>query len=233
MKRAVIYQHDESEGPEGLGDALVAAGFELDLRVRGARQSDVDAPLVVVLGGAMSVYQTSTHPFLLDELKLLRERLLRRRPSLGICLGAQLLAAAGGARVSPGASGPELGVYPVTLTEAGRADPILSAVPPVFPVLHWHQDAFMAVPGATLLGSSEKYPWQAFSLRESYGFQFHPEVDSACLLRWVDAAPEEVEAMGRSVVSVKQVDAPALVDARFSLQRLLQRAAEHLAQTVG
>ncbi|WP_244222438.1 glutamine amidotransferase-related protein [Corallococcus praedator] len=96
--RAVVFEHEEHEGPGLLGPALEAAGFTLVRRFRTVRREDVDAPLVVVMGGPMGVYEADAHPFLKDELALLGERLASERACVGVCLGAQLLAAAAGPR---------------------------------------------------------------------------------------------------------------------------------------
>jgi GMP synthase (glutamine-hydrolysing) len=148
--------------------------------------------LVVVMGGPQAVYRASGHPYLLDELRLLRGRLERGQPSLGICLGSQLLAAAAGARVYPGERGVELGLYPVSCTVEAAEDEVFSALPRDFWVLHWHGDTFDLPEGAAWLASTERYPLQAFRVGRSYGLQFHPELTGATFLAWADAARGEV-----------------------------------------
>src|SRR6476661_4839190 len=95
--RALVLQHEENEGPGLLTSALERAGFQVHARMRRVEPGDEEASLVVVMGGPQAAYRPSEHPFLLGELRLLRARLERGRPSLGICLGSQLLAAAAGA----------------------------------------------------------------------------------------------------------------------------------------
>src|SRR5262249_51014029 len=121
------------------------------------------------------VYDSEEYPFLLDELELLRACLQQRLPTVGICLGAQLLASALGARVYPGPH-KEIGWSPLSLTEAGAAGPLV-ALGAGLPVLHWHGDSFDLPAGATLLASTALYRHQAFALGPTIlGLQFHPEV---------------------------------------------------------
>ena len=193
MRVAVVLQHEENEGPGLLASALERAGFQVRARLRRVEPGDEAAPLVVVMGGPQAAYRASEHSWLLDELRLLRARLERGRPSLGICLGAQLLAAAAGARVYPGANGVELGLFPLACTKEAAADEVFSALPARFQALHWHGDTFDLPPDAVLLASSERYPHQAFQVGRSYGIQFHPELTGAAFLEWADASPGEVK----------------------------------------
>src|SRR5690349_13158974 len=109
MLRALVLQHERNEGAGLLASARRSAGCQVDARLRAVEPADLEVPLLVVMGGPQAVYQASAHPFLLAELRLLRDRPQARRTNLGVCLGAQLLAAAAGARVFPGERGVELG----------------------------------------------------------------------------------------------------------------------------
>jgi len=227
--RAVILQHERLEGPGLLEAALERAGFDLQIRFREVRPGDEDAELVVVLGGTPGAHEPELALLLGEEIALLRERLERGLPSLGICLGAQLLAAAAGAEVVPGDEGIELGVLPVVLTDDGHEDPVFGPMPAVFEAMCWHGDTFAPVPGATLLASSERYRHQAFQLQGSYGVQFHPEITSRMLAGWFDAWEDALEAGGRTRESVKAEDLPRLTMALPHLAGLLERLAEHFA----
>ncbi len=228
-RRALILIHEEMEGAGLLGSALRTAGFELVQRFRRLEPGDYSAPLWVVMGGPMAVYEANHHPFLSAEIGALQERLAGGRPTLGICLGAQLLAAAAGAVVGPGQLGLELGVLPVSLSEAAASDPVFGDLPPNPAFVHWHQDAFGPVPGATHLASTARYREQAFRLGSSYGLQFHPELDAATFEEWLRASPADVERSGRSLQSILDADLPKLRTVQPVGERLLDRLARHFA----
>ncbi len=140
--------------------------------------------LLVVLGGPIGAYEDAVYPFITDEIRLLERRLAADRPTLGICLGAQMMARALGARVYPGPA-KEIGWSPLTLTEAGQASPIAHLAGDNTSMLHWHGDTFDLPAGATLLASTDLCRHQAFSWgRAALGFQCHPEARAADLERW-------------------------------------------------
>ncbi len=141
----------------------------------------------------MGAYESERHPFLASEIELIKRQLERGQPILGVCLGAQLLAAAAGGKVYPGARGKEIGWAPVELTEAGMADPLWKGFPRSFNTFHWHGDTFDLPPGAKLLAQSAHYA-QAFRLgANAYGVQFHPEVVPQQLAAWIRAYRLELE----------------------------------------
>ncbi len=233
MKRAVILMHEELEGPGDLGPALRAAGFDLIYRYRELRPLDEGSELLVVMGGSMAAYDADRHGFLSAGLDLLRGRLSEGRPNLGICLGAQLLAAAAGARVYPGTRGLELGAGPVALTPQGAVDPIFQPLPAGTIFAHWHQDTFDPVPGGIRLASSERYSEQAFKVGPSYGIQFHPEVGPEMFEGWIRAAPDDMRRSGRTPQQILEQDLPQLRASRFQALRLLDRLAAHFARACG
>ncbi|WP_426752250.1 glutamine amidotransferase-related protein [Myxococcus sp. Y35] len=227
--RAVVFQHEEHEGPGLLGPVLQAAGFSLVHRFRTVRREDVDAELLVVMGGRMAVYESDQHPFLREELGILMDRLAYERPCLGICLGAQLLAAAAGADVFPGKNGFEVGVGPVRWTPAAQQDPVLSAARPRTVVAHWHGDTHAPVPDATLLASTDRYTQQAFRLGPSYGFQFHLELTATELGRWYDLEADDLQQREKSLQELK-AQLPRLKAAEADNTELLHRLAHHFAR---
>jgi GMP synthase (glutamine-hydrolysing) len=232
-RTAVVLVHEESEGPGLLGPALRRAGFALEVRLREPRPSDAAADLLVVMGGPQAAYDTAAHPFLAEEQRLLSQRLAEGRPSLGICLGAQLLAAAAGAKVHPGEKGKVLGVQPVTLTPAGLADPLFAGFEERFEVLHWHGDTYTLPSGAQGLASSARYAQEAFRVGTSYGVQWHPEVDAATFERWVRESPEDLQEVGRKAEEVLARDVPRLERAQQHATLLLERLARFFAREVG
>lgn len=229
--RAVIYEHDEDAGLAHLGPALQQAGFTLVKRFRTTKREDVDAELVVVMGGHMGVYEADQHPFLNEEIALLSERLANERPCLGICLGAQMLAAAAGAEVFLGKNGLEVGALPVRWTQDGLKDPVIAGVKPRTIMAHWHQDTFKAVPGATLLASTDRYTQQAFRLGKSYGFQFHMELGAEDLDRWLTQWSDILVKNGKNPEELR-TQVPKLKAAQAELTELQHRLAHHFAKAV-
>ena len=146
---------------------------------------------LVVLGGAMGVYETDRYPFLVKEIELLRGAVRQKIPTLGICLGSQLLAAASGARVYRGPK-KEIGWFQIeTKPEAGR-DLLLKHAPSKAMVFHWHGDTFDLPAGARHLAFSDRYPHQAFRVGErAWGLQFHLEITEAMIRDWIEQAEEK------------------------------------------
>jgi GMP synthase (glutamine-hydrolysing) len=227
--RAVVFEHDEDAGIAHLGPALQQAGFTLVKRFRTTRREDVDAELVVVMGGHMGVYEADQHPFLKEEIALLSERLANERPCLGICLGAQMLAAAAGAEVFLGKNGFEVGALPVRWTQEGLKDPVIAGVKPRTVMAHWHQDTFKAVPGATLLASTDRYTQQAFRLGNSYAFQFHMELGAEDLDRWLTQWTGTLAKHGKDPQELRS-HVPKLKAAQEELTELQHRLAHHFAK---
>jgi GMP synthase-like glutamine amidotransferase len=191
-------QHIACEPPAAYEDELRARGLEL-VRVEldeGEQLPDWrDFGAVVVMGGPMGAYEEEEHPWLVAEKRLLREAHEAGVPVWGVCLGAQLLASALGARVYRG-DVPEVGVLPVELTPDAVGDPVFAAAPRSFHTLQWHGDSFELPPGATLLASSPMYPHQAFRVGTSYALQFHVEVSLELATEWgeVPAYAQSLEA---------------------------------------
>jgi GMP synthase (glutamine-hydrolysing) len=196
--RLLVLQHIACEPPAAFEDELRSRGLEL-LRVE-LDEGDAlpdwrEFPAIVVMGGPMGAYEEDEHPWLAAEKRLLREAVEADVPVWGVCLGAQLLAGALGARVYPGER-PEVGLLPVELTSAASSDPVFAEAPSSFPTLQWHGDTFDLPEGATLLASSPAYPNQAFRIGRSYALQFHIEVSLELATEWgeVPAYAQSLEA---------------------------------------
>ena len=210
---------------------LRSLGYEVSYRQAGTQplsaQEWLLTPLVVVLGGPIGVYETADYPWLPAQIEGLRSRLVAGRPTLGLCLGAQLMAAALGARVYPGST-KEIGWGPVQLKPAalGTALDELQGVP----VLHWHGDTFDVPDGAQGLASTELTPHQAFAVgRHALALQFHPEVDPARIEEWLIGHGGELAAAGIKPADLRKASeavgrAPVEAGLRL-LKRWLQRAA--------
>lgn len=195
---ALAIRHVAFEDLGSFARTLERAGYRVEYRdaTEGglAAIDPLEAGLLVVLGGPVGVYDTGPYPFLAEEIAMLERRLAADLPTLGICLGAQLIAHALGGRVYPGPE-KEIGWAPVALTEAGRAGP-LSQLADV-PVLHWHGDTFDLPAGCELLASTEACRNQAFARgRRIMGLQFHPEVLGHGFERWLVGHACELAAAG-------------------------------------
>jgi GMP synthase (glutamine-hydrolysing) len=187
VKNALVLRHVAFENLGVLARILPDYGFEASIHEVGIGSFPAVAiaacDLLIVLGGPISVYETEDYPFLVEEIAAIGARLRDRGPTLGICLGAQMMAAALGATVAPG-PGKEIGYAPLTLSEAGRNSP-LGALAGV-DVLHWHGDAFALPEGAISLASTPLCPHQAFSLgNHALALQFHAEVEPHALECWL------------------------------------------------
>jgi GMP synthase (glutamine-hydrolysing) len=154
-----------------------------------------DADALVVFGGEQSATDDHTHPYLPELARLMQAYTQADKPVLGVCLGSQILARAYGAENQLGTA-PEFGWVDVDLTEAGRADPVLSQVPRTFPIFQWHSDTFTLPAGAVHLAQSPTAAHQAFRIgRATYGTQFHFEANRAVVRDWSNTFPDLTERM--------------------------------------
>lgn len=203
MSRVMVVEPDRSDPVARLGDWLTEAGLELDV------VTDVPAldgyAGVVVLGGPQSADDAALEPV----RQLLRDAVSREVPTLGICLGGQLLAAANGGRVAPNPDGPEIGAGLVAKRQAAASDPLFASLPITPDVIQWHFDAITMLPPAAIhLASSPLCEHQAFRLgRLAWGVQFHIEATPEIVASWAaqDAAQltgYDVELMLRRLAAV-------------------------------
>jgi GMP synthase-like glutamine amidotransferase len=223
----VVIQHVAYEGPGLIAEVVAAAGY--DCRVIRVDLGD-DLPDVaelgglVVLGGPMSIHDVDRFPWLADERTLLGVATEAGLPVLGVCLGAQQLAAALGAEVTTGDRA-EIGIGTVTLTASGRRDRVLGPeygglAGTDIPCVHWHHDTFSLPSGSVHLAATRDFPHQAFRTgSRAYGFQFHVEVNAVLAEGWRAYLPAEVvldavgfsqvETTGRRILQ-RFVDLPAV-----------------------
>lgn len=186
-------------------------------------QVDALSPsLLVILGGPIGVYEDEDYPWLKLETALIRARLEARRPTLGICLGAQLMATVLGARVYPGTT-KEIGWARVTLTEEGRQSALVHI--DSTPVLHWHGDIFDLPEGASRLASTSLTPNQAFAISEyALGLQFHLEPYGRDLERWFVGHTVEIASTPSVDVGTLRADTEKYSTALERCGRLALRA---------
>lgn len=208
-----VLQHVDVEGPGTIAELASGRGFETRTVRPDAGDPLPEAPEVgalVVLGGPMGVGDSAAHPWLEAERALLSEAVAAGRPVLGVCLGAQQLAAALGAAVYPAPS-PEVGADRVVLTPAGRRDRVFG---PEYgglrggevPCVQWHGDTFDLPDGAVHLAASPACPHQAFRVGDvAYGLQFHVEVDEGLAEGWRPELPEGISLAPPDVRAVETV----------------------------
>lgn len=157
--------------------------------------TEPEADALIVFGGEQSATDDHTHPYLPDLARLMAAYTKADKPVLGICLGSQILARAYGAENHLGAA-PEFGWVDVTLTEAGRTDPVLSTVPDSFPIFQWHSDTFTLPEGAVHLATNTTARHQAYRIgRATYGTQFHFEANRPMIADWLARFPDLIDRM--------------------------------------
>ena len=149
-----------------------------------------DFDVLLVMGGPMGVYEEEKYPWLAEEKRLIKKAIEAGKVVLGICLGAQLIASALGAKVYPGKQR-EIGWWPLQLTEQGEH---ILGIPAGQVVFHWHGDTFDLPVGATLLASSAKTPHQGFMVGDKVlALQFHMEVNEESLKLMTSSFADELQ----------------------------------------
>lgn len=235
MKRAVVLQHVPFEGPAAIARLLAERGFSLDVRRLdlGAEVPSMldEGDVLIVMGGPMGVGDIGDpeFPFLAREVELLRRVIADDAPMLGVCLGAQLLAHAAGARVYPathpdGSRCYEVGWGPIRVHHDGATDALVAGLPAEMVVLHWHGDTFDLPEGALHLASTAACPNQAFRTgSRQFGLQFHCEAGDAEVAEFLRADAAFVEkANGPSgVVALERATQGLTAASREARERLL------------
>jgi GMP synthase-like glutamine amidotransferase len=219
---ALVIENDPSDPLGRLADWFAEA--ELPLTVLrpwagDALPDDLDGYLaLVVLGGDQSAYPSAAgepgaawFPALEG---LLRKAVRHRVPTLGVCLGGQLLAAAHGGLVERSTSGPEIGPALVARRDTADHDPLFKYVPLIPDVIQWHRDEITELPlNAVLLAASTRYPHQAFRLGDrAWGVQFHIECDVEMITRWAESDAGTLAELGYDADAVVAATAGALAD---------------------
>ena len=204
--RVLVVQHEASTGPGWFGRWLGELGLELDVRHPYAGDElpaldTLDASGLLVLGGAMAPADDADCPWLPATRALMAAAVDAGLPTFGICLGAELLALAGGGDVRRGRV-PELGVLDVDVDSDGAAgtDPVFGVLPARVRVVQWHWEEIAALPeGAVELASSPAYRHQAFRLGDAaWGVQGHPEVTGDIAASWAREDSPLLVAEGRT-----------------------------------
>lgn len=207
MKRALIIRHVPHEGVAGFRAPIEAAGYEVDrIDVADPTFASLDLcehDLLIMMGGPMGVYEQVQYPWIACQLHRLKERLAADRPTLGVCFGAQMIAAALGADVYPGPV-KEVGFHPVAVRTDLPDNPLrhIAGVP----VLHWHGDTFTLPENVELLASSALYDHQAFRRGPNLlALQFHAEMgEDERFHAWIEQWPESVAEAGGTAEDLRQ-----------------------------
>jgi GMP synthase (glutamine-hydrolysing) len=184
-----ILEHEKSEGPGIFEPLLVEHGLSfkrLRLFKGEVIPSDERPNGILIMGGSMNVYEEGSYPFLAQETAFIQQCITEQVPLLGICLGAQLIAKACGAKVFK-APVRETGWFTVRLTDSGACDPLLKGFPPQFSVFQFHEDTFEIPHGAVHIIDAPHCPSQGFRIGDYiYGLQFHLESTREMVYEWID-----------------------------------------------
>jgi GMP synthase-like glutamine amidotransferase len=233
-RRILVLQHVDWEVAGVYGEQLHKVGWQVV-----THRPDLGGPLpdwtrldgVVAMGGPMSA--NDELPWVTAEKALVASAVRAGVPFYGVCLGAQLLASALGARVYPGPR-PEFGMSPARMAPASFDDPLFGGIPQRVPVFQWHGETFDLPAGAVLLATGEDVHHQAMRIgRVAYGVQFHLEVSSALLEQWL-----AVESCRSEIVAAMGVGGPdalraELRQAEVRMLRLATRVFEGWIGLVG
>ena len=151
-----------------------------------------DVDWLVILGGPMNIYEEKTYPWLASEKEFIAQAIAAKKPVLGICLGAQLIADVLGGKVKRN-NFTEIGWFPVTLTKDAKSSPVFSTLPEGFTAFHWHGDTFEIPPGAVRITESEACKNQAFVYNDRViGLQFHLEYSLESINRMLENCGDEL-----------------------------------------
>lgn len=195
MKRLLVIQNARCEHLGTLQSLFESDGFAIDRLIA---TDDANLPTqidgynaLVILGGPVSVYEK--YQYLRDEEKLIQDSMVKNVPTLGICLGSQLIAKASGGKVYKGPM-KEIGWYPVELTDDGL-NSIFHGLKKDIAVFQWHGDTYDLPKNAVTLARSDFYQVQAFSVGSAVGIQFHLEVSRDMVMEWIEQYRTELESV--------------------------------------
>jgi GMP synthase (glutamine-hydrolysing) len=226
MSEVLIIQHEAGEGPGTIEEEVIRAGHKVR-RVRIDQGDKVPSEAasiagLVVMGGSMGVGDQGKLGHLKDEIALLKQFHKAEKPILGICLGAQLLAAALGTEVAAGEK--EIGWFPVRKLPDAFKDPVLRRLPENFPALMWHGDHFALPKGAVHLLSTDKCACAAFRHgKKAYGLVPHLEMTAAMVDEMVASSRKKLESAGVEVSGILE-DTSENAEPAEELARVMWRA---------
>ncbi len=223
--RILVIQHDDDSGIGTLHDPLIEAGAELEAWIPHGKAAP-DRPVaeydgVIVLGGIINPDEDDEHAWLATERFAMRQALDLEIPTLGICLGGQLLAqtAGGTASLAPRS---EIGWYRLHATSELAGDPVFGEFPAEFESFEWHHYCFELPPGAVLLATNDNVN-QAFRIgMHAWGTQFHIEVPGSMIKEWLVSGAPDAIAHGADIDAIR-ADTDARDAAHAALAATLAR----------
>ncbi len=180
MKALVVcHKHEGDLG--SFRSVLEERGFDIEFALGWHDKlpdiNPLEHDLAIFMGGSMGVYQADVFPYLNNEIAYLKERVIADKPTLGICLGAQMIAKAMGQEVYPGDNGKEIGWHEIELNAQSKDRTIKFLDKSLTKIMQWHGDTFDLPNEAELLASSEQYQNQAYGIGKNVlALQFHPEM---------------------------------------------------------
>ena len=230
---ALIVTHHPEEGPGLLNAILRERRWKTDeVGLWNGYEFPDPAPfhLLILMGGPMSVNDDDLHPFLFEEKAFVRRWIEEGKATMGICLGAQLIAHCLGGRVYKGPH-EEIGWYKAMLTDEGGRDPCLGSFPVHFPVFQWHGETFDLPDNTVLLATNQKYPHQVFRYGDlTYAFQFHLEVTDDMVRSWLSDSDID-KAKKQSIIASLYRHLPTLHKLCRDFMQLFLDSVERLADT--
>ncbi|MEM8558638.1 MAG: gamma-glutamyl-gamma-aminobutyrate hydrolase family protein [Bacteroidota bacterium] len=224
-------RHVPFEGPAHIATWAAARGYALAttrLFAGDDLPDTADLDGLVVMGGPMNIYEEDRYSWLVDEKALIREAIEAGKPVVGVCLGAQLIADVLGSRVVP-VGQKEIGWFPLHLTDAGQAHPLLAGVPASLPVFHWHGETFALPNGAVHLARTPVCETQAFLWGDHVlGLQCHFEMTRSSVDAIIEGCADELAAAQgqpwvQSVEAMHAVDAVTVQHAHAALEVMLDQ----------
>lgn len=173
---------------------------------RGETLPEIDKfDFLVVMGGPQSPLEIDKAPYLNDEIALIKKAIQQNKKIIGVCLGAQLIGEALGAKTERSPHR-EIGMHLVELLDDAKDDPVFSQFPKKFDVMHWHSDMPGIAENAVLLAKSEGCPRQAFRYGDRiYGFQCHFEFTKELISGMIDNCVADLVTPGKYISSVKEL----------------------------
>lgn len=187
--------------------------------------------MLLIMGGPQSAVMIDDYPYLQHEVNLIKQAIQTKKVVLGICLGAQILGIALGAKATPSPN-KEIGIYPIQMTKEAEKDPIFKHFTKQFDVVHWHSDMAGLPEGSILLASSDGCPRQAFRYGDRvYGLQFHLELTPTLMKEMIKHCHDDL-IPGLYVQSADELLKLDFTASNQKMNSILDNLASHLGEVL-